>query len=193
MAVRRVTRPADRTEAIMRAALELAGEVGYARLSIEAVAARAGVGKHTVYRRWPSKGVLFLDSILTVNEPRLDYRDTGDIVADLREQMVAVVDLVGRPPWGPLYRAVLGEAQHSPEVAAALNERFVRAQAEKTTARLRAARDQGQLSPGFDLDLASELLVGPLYFRLLISEEPLTHNYIDRVLEALFAGMGPKA
>ncbi|WP_439681296.1 TetR/AcrR family transcriptional regulator [Embleya sp. MST-111070] len=184
------SRGADRTEAIMRTTLELGQEIGYAKLSIEAIAARAGAGKHTIYRRWPSKGALFLDSLLHLHASGLDYPDTGDIVADLRAQIHAAVDLLGNPPFGPLYRALVGEAQYDPRVAAALNERFIVPQAAMTVARLETARAQGQLSASFDLDLAMAILSGPLYFQLLITQEPLTHAYVDRVLDALFTGMG---
>ncbi|MFE5793684.1 TetR/AcrR family transcriptional regulator [Streptomyces sp. NPDC056503] len=182
----------DLTEAIMRTTLELGQELGYAKLSIEAIAARAGVGKHTVYRRWPSKGALLLDSLLSRGESSLDYPDTGDLVADLRRQIHEAVDLLAGEPLGPLFKALVGEAQHDPGVAAALNERFIAPQAEKTVARLRTARERGQLSPDFDLDLAMAILSGPLYFRLLITQEPLTRAYVDRVLDALFTGMGPR-
>ncbi|WP_018658005.1 TetR/AcrR family transcriptional regulator [Actinomadura flavalba] len=192
MADRRAARAADRTEAIMRATLDLARETGYAKLSIEAVAARAGVGKHTVYRRWSSRGLLFLDAVLSLNEQGLGYRDTGDIAADLREQMVRAVTLLGRPPWGPLFQALVGEAQHDPEVAAALNQRFVEPQTADTVARLDAAKDRGQLAPDFDAHLAMEILSGPLYYRLLVTQQPLTDAYIDRLLDALFAGMTPR-
>ncbi|MEU1365103.1 TetR/AcrR family transcriptional regulator [Streptomyces sp. NPDC005803] len=183
----------DLTESIKRTTLELGQELGYAKLSIEAIAARAGVGKHTIYRRWPSKGALLLDSLLSLNEPGLDYPDTGDVLADLRQQIHEAVDLLTAAPLRPLFQALVGEAQHDPGVAAALNERFIAPQADKTVARLRTARDQGQLSPDFDLDLAMAILSGPLYFRLLITQEPLTHEYVDRTLDALFTGMGPRA
>lgn len=192
MTERRAARNTDRTEAIVRATLDLAREVGYAKLSIEAVAARAGVGKHTVYRRWPSKGALFLDAVFSLNESGFGHRDTGDVVADLREQMERAVNLLGRPPWGPLYQDLVGEAQHDPEVAAALNRRFIEPQTADTVARLRAAKEQGQLAPDFDLDVAMDILSGPLYYRLLITQEPLTVDYIDRVLRALFGGMSPR-
>ncbi|MFI7634058.1 TetR/AcrR family transcriptional regulator [Nonomuraea sp. NPDC049400] len=192
MTDRRPTRANDRTETIMRATLNLAREVGYAKLSIEAVAARAGVGKHTVYRRWPSKGLLFLDSLLSLNVSVLDYPDTGDVLADLRRQIHATADLLGNPPWGPLYQALVGEAQHDPAVAAGLNERFIQPQTHKTIARLRTAQEQGQVSPDFDLDLAMEILSGPLYLPIPDRQQPVTHDYIDRVLQALFAGMGPR-
>ncbi|MYW15097.1 TetR family transcriptional regulator [Streptomyces sp. SID2955] len=182
----------DLTAAIMRTTLELGRELGYAKLSIEAIAARAGVGKHTVYRRWPSKGALLLDSLLSLSESALDYPDTGDVAADLRRQIYEAVDLLAAEPLRPLFQALVGEAQLDPGVAAALNERFIAPQAAKTVARLAVARDQGQLAPDFDLDLAMAILSGPLYFRLLITQEPLTHAYVDRILDALFAGMAAR-
>lgn len=183
-------RGAARTEAIMRTTLELGQEIGYAKLSIEAIAAQAGAGKHTIYRRWPSKGAQLLDALLSLHKSSLEYPDTGDIVADLRTQIHATVDLLGNPPFGPLYQALVGEAQRDPQVAAALNERFIVVQADMTEARLKAAQEQGQLSSTFDLSLAMAILSGPLYFQFLITQEPLTHAYVDRVLHALFAGMG---
>ncbi|MGW0067872.1 TetR/AcrR family transcriptional regulator [Streptosporangium sandarakinum] len=181
-----------RTETIIKTTLDLAREVGYAKLSIEAVAARAGVGKDTIYRRWSSKALLFLDAVLTSSSPSLEHRDTGDIMADLHEVMVQAVDLLARPPWGPLYRDLIGEAQHNPEVAAALNERFIQPQTADTLARLRTAQEQGRLAPDFDLDLAFEILSGPLYYRLLITQQPMTPAYLDRVLHAVFVGMEPR-
>ncbi|MGW4961681.1 TetR-like C-terminal domain-containing protein [Nonomuraea sp. NPDC004186] len=86
----------------------------------------------------------------------------------------------------------MGEAQHDPEVAAALNRRLIEPQTANTLAGLRAAKDQGQLAPDFDLDLAFKVLSGPLYYRLLITQQPLTPDYIDRVLHALFAGLSPR-
>ncbi|HYH49271.1 MAG TPA: TetR/AcrR family transcriptional regulator [Acidimicrobiia bacterium] len=182
----------DRTDLIRNAALDLALELGFAGLSIEAVAARAGVGKHTIYRRWPSKGALFLDAVLSLNPPALEYPDTGDVMADLRTQVHAAIDLLGRPPFGPLYRALLGEAQHDAAIAAAVNERFIIPQTQRTVARLEAAREQGQISADVDLSLAMAIWSGPLYFRFLVTQEPLTHGYADQVLETLFAGWRPR-
>ncbi|WP_242907440.1 TetR-like C-terminal domain-containing protein [Actinomadura terrae] len=135
---------------------------------------------------------MFLDAVLGSITPGLAHRDTGDVVADLREVMVRAVDLLGRPPWGPLYQALIGEAQHNPEVAAALNQRFIQPQAADTLARLKAAKEQGQLSPDFDVDLGFEILSGPLYVRLLVTQQPLTPAYCDHVLQTVFAGMGPQ-
>ena len=192
MAEKRTDAALDRTELIKQTTLDMAREVGFAKLSIEGVAARAGVGKHTIYRRWPSKGALFLDALLPTDGRVLDFANTGDIEADLRTQTYAAVDLLGRPPFGPLYQALLGEAQHDPSVAATLNERFIAPQAQKLRARLKLAQRQGQVAPEFDLDLAMAVLSGPLYFQFLVTQEIVTHDYVDRVFSALFAGMRPK-
>jgi AcrR family transcriptional regulator len=192
MADKHQDRASDRTELIKRTTLELALEVGFTKLSIEAVAARAGVGKHTIYRRWPSKGALFLDALLPEDGPVFDLPNTGDVEADMRTQTYAAVDLLGRPPFGPLYQALLGDAQHDPSVAATLNERFIAPQAQRVRARLKIAQRQGELSPDFDLDLAMAILSGPLYFQFLVTQEHITHAYVDRVFSALFAGMRPR-
>jgi AcrR family transcriptional regulator len=189
----RGSRKPDRAELIRQATLDLALELGFTKLSIEAVATRAGVGKHTIYRRWPSKGALFLDAVLSLDPGALEYPDTGDVAADMRAQVHAAIDLVGRPPFGPLYRALLGEAQHDAALAAAVNERFITPQRERTIARLEAARARGQISADFDLELAMDIWSGPLYYRFLVTQEPVTHEYADRLLEALFLGMRPRA
>lgn len=181
----------DRTEAIMKATLDLAREVGYAKLSIEAVATRAGVGKHTVYRRWPSKGLLFHDSLMALNDPATVRPDTGDIKEDLRQILHSTVDLMASPEWGPLYRALLGEAQQDPAVAASLKERFLDPATERMRTRVEAARRHGQIDAGFDADLAMELLAGPMYYRYLVSQEPLTYERFDRILDIVFEGLAP--
>ncbi|MEV7289860.1 TetR/AcrR family transcriptional regulator [Streptomyces sp. NPDC093252] len=185
-------RGAERTADIMRVTLELAQEVGYAKLSIEGIASRAGVGKHTVYRRWSSKGAVFLDALLSSIEGDLGYPYTGDLVADLRVQMTNAVSLLATPPYDRLYAALVGEAQHDPAVAKALYERFVQPQAERTADRLRAAQEDGQLSRDLDLDTVVMLLYGSYYHKLLLTPFPLSMRDVDIVLDTFFTiGLRP--
>jgi AcrR family transcriptional regulator len=193
MTDRRSTRSADRTDAIMRATLEVAQEIGYAKLSIEAVAARAGVGKHTVYRRWPSKGMLFHDSVLSLLQPTADLPETDDVKADFRRRLHATVDMMASEPWGPLFQALAGEIQHDPVVAASLNERFFGPLEVHSAARIERAKAAGQIAPDFDPSLAQAMLAGPVYYRFLITQEPVTYAFVDGLIEALFAGMEPRA
>jgi AcrR family transcriptional regulator len=186
------TRSADRTDAIMRATIEVAQEIGYAKLSIEGVAARAGVGKHTIYRRWPSKGMLFHDSLLNMLEPEADFPETDDVKADFRRRLHSTVDLMATEPFGPLFQALAGEIQHDPVVAASLNERFFGPLEARSAARIERAKAAGQIDPDFDPALAQAMLTGPLYYRFLITKEPVTHEFVDALLDALFAGMEPR-
>ncbi|MEU7582091.1 TetR/AcrR family transcriptional regulator [Streptomyces sp. NPDC041068] len=188
--------PADRkdpgrTDAVLQAALALAQEVGYAKLSIEGIASRAGVGKHTIYRRWPSKGAVFLDAMEAAVGPALRFPETGDVRADLREQILAGSDFLGKPPFGPLYAALIGEAQRDPAVKQALYERFLLPIEQQTIDRLRTAQEQGQLAPGLDLALAQDVLYGPLYYRCLVTTESVTPAYVDALLDTLFDGFEP--
>jgi hypothetical protein len=80
---------------------------------------------------------------MSLNEPSLDYPDTGDIVADLRAQIHSAVDLLGRPPFGPLFRSLIGEAQDDPQIAAALNERLITPQTRSETAHRNLSRTSG--------------------------------------------------
>ncbi|MEU7897328.1 TetR/AcrR family transcriptional regulator [Nonomuraea sp. NPDC049152] len=185
-------RDPDRTEAVLRATLELAQEVGYAKLSIEGIAARAGVGKHTVYRRWPSKGAVVLD-VLLASKQQLGYPDTGDIVADLRAQMRAGMELLARPGISALYPALIGEIQNDAALAAAFRERWLKPVTDGTRARLLLARERGQLSPDVDPDMVIALLYGPLYYRILVAPGPYDAAFVDSLLDAAFAGLKPPA
>src|SRR5687768_159377 len=102
-------RPGPRSrDAILQAAFELCGEVGYARLTIEAVAKRAGVGKQTIYRWWGSKGALVLDALndrtgdRTGIAPPRDFPNTGDVVEDLSRQMKGMAELIVSPEFEPV-------------------------------------------------------------------------------------------
>ncbi|MEU5159070.1 TetR/AcrR family transcriptional regulator [Streptomyces sp. NPDC020875] len=181
----------DRTATVLETTLELAKEEGYAKLSIERIAARAGVGKHTIYRRWPSKGAVFLDALLSALRTDLSYPDTGDIVADLRTQMSAARTLLGPDAYGPLYAALVGEAQHDPAIATALYERWLQPLTKGTQNRLREAQEQGQLSPDADLDVVVAVLYGPLYYRFLLVPGSYDDRFVDGVLEAVFTGLRP--
>jgi AcrR family transcriptional regulator len=188
--------------AILTAAFDLVGEVGYTRLSIEGIAARAGVGKQTIYRWWPSKGAVLFDAFLMLSEHvheesderRADDQpaalpDTGDLEADLKAVMRATVDELNDPVYdGPL-RALSAEILHDAELAAEYAERLDGPMKQLKKARLRSAQRAGQLPEDLDLDVAIELLWGPLRNRWLERSGPLTPEYADKVVETALNGL----
>ncbi|WP_208026145.1 TetR/AcrR family transcriptional regulator [Amycolatopsis acidicola] len=183
-------RGAARTDELLEVTLELAVEVGYAGLSIEAVARRAGVGKHTIYRRWPSKAALLLDALSRVWTADLNYRGTGDVRADLREQFLRSAPALATTPIGPVYRAVIAEAQSDEALRATLHEMFLANVEQSTLDRITRAQQAGELVPDVDLTFAAEVLCGALYYRGLLSTRPIDEAAVDSLLDMFMAAYG---
>ncbi|MFJ8580540.1 TetR/AcrR family transcriptional regulator [Micromonospora sp. NPDC093277] len=183
-------RGAARTEELLRVTLDLAAEVGYAGLSIEAVARRAGVGKHTIYRRWPSIAALLLDALSLVWTSDLDYHNAGDVRADLREQFLRSSLALSSPPIGPVYRAVIAEAQADSTLRATLHERFLVTVEQSTLDRITRAQGTGELVAEANLEFAAEVLCGTLYYRWLLSTRPIDESAIDGLLDMFMAAYG---
>ncbi|MFG3437123.1 TetR/AcrR family transcriptional regulator [Nonomuraea sp. NPDC047897] len=191
--------PARRSErsrqAILSAARELTSEMGYAKLTIEAIAARAGVGKQTIYRWWPSKGAVVLDAFLALSEAgpeqSMALPDTGDLEADLKVVMRATVAEFADPAFEGPIRALNTEIINDPALAAQYHEKLARPVDEAKKARLRSAQQAGQLPMDTDLDLALELLYAPLYQRWLFRSGPLTPAYADALVEVFVKAMRP--
>ncbi|MFI7133685.1 TetR/AcrR family transcriptional regulator [Nonomuraea sp. NPDC050153] len=191
--------PARRSErsrqAILTAARDLVSEVGYAKLTIEAIAARAGVGKQTIYRWWPSKGAVVLDAFLALSEAgpeqSMALPDTGDVEADLRAVMRATVAEFADPAFEAPIRALNTEIINDPALAGQYREKLAGPVDEAKKARLRSAQQAGQIAAGADLDLALELLYAPLYQRWLLRSGPLTQEYADALVEVFLKAMRP--
>ncbi|GAA3607409.1 TetR/AcrR family transcriptional regulator [Nonomuraea rosea] len=192
--------PARRSErsrqAILDATRELVSEVGYAKVSIEAIAARAGVGKQTIYRWWRSKGAVVFDSFLALSdagEGDLALPDTGDIEADLKAVMRATVAEFADPAFSAPIRALNMEIIGDPGLAAQYLEKLAGPLDEAKKARLRSAQQAGQIAPDADLDLALELLYAPLYQRWLLRSGPLTPEYADALVDLTLKALRPSA
>ncbi|MEU0567689.1 TetR/AcrR family transcriptional regulator [Nonomuraea sp. NPDC005983] len=187
--------------AILTAALDLAGEVGYARLSIEGIAARAGAGKQTIYRWWPSKGAVLFDALLMLSqedgpegdgEQLAELPDTGDLEADLKTVLRATVIELNDPRYSEPMRALAVETLLDPALAADFAERLDEPVKELKRRRLRSAQRAGQLSPDVDLDVAIDLIWGTLRGRWLHREGPLTAAFADTVVETALNGLRPR-
>lgn len=180
----------ERTRELLEVTLALATEVGYRGLTIEAVARRAGVGKHTIYRRWSSIADLLLDALSHVWVSDLDYHATGEVRADLREQFRRSSRALSTPPIGPIYRAVIAEAQSDPALRAALHERFLVVVEKRTLERIVLAQHSGELVDGVDLRVAAEVLAGTLYYRWLLTPYPVDEHVIDGIIDMFMDAYG---
>ncbi|MDO9354282.1 MAG: TetR/AcrR family transcriptional regulator [Solirubrobacteraceae bacterium] len=189
-------RRSDRARSsILSATRERLAEVGYAKLTIEGIASRAGVGKQTIYRWWPSKGAVVFDAILDASlgpDGSTTLPDTGELEADLRTVMRGIVGELADPATDRMQRAVLAELQLDPPLATELLERLLRPQTDAFADRLCRARDAGQVRDDLDPSVAVELFLGPVFHRWLLRTAPLDEAFADRVVEHALAGLAPR-
>lgn len=183
------TRRSERSRrAIHAAARDLVVEQGFAKVTIEAIAARAGVGKQTIYRWWPSKGAVVLDALVAESVPAGDappLPDTGDLAADLRTVLRATVAELTGPEGDTLLRAMTAEIQYDTDLAAAVRDRLLRPQMTAIAERVAAAPPTTPSGAPADPVLVAELLVGPIFHRWLLRTAPLDDAYADALVAHL--------
>ncbi|MFC6880525.1 MULTISPECIES: TetR/AcrR family transcriptional regulator [Actinomadura] len=178
-------------KAILDAALKLCREQGFAKTSVDAIAKEAGVGKQTIYRWWPSKAAVLVEAIDRQSAPSPDFPDTGDVLADLRDQMVIVARYF-QAAQSSTYREVIGAAQSDPATAQVVLNTLVRPRVEGCRNRLEQARRQGQIRADVVLDDVIELIYAPLYYRLLLGTRPTTPEQVEVILNLAFDGLRPR-
>jgi AcrR family transcriptional regulator len=186
-------RSEEARQAVLEAADDLLAERGFSRLTIEGIAARAGVAKQTIYRWWPSKTDILLDAFADDAAQDLSPPDSGDLGRDLRIHLSRLADFLTRSDAGAVFRALAGLAQHDAAVAARLRAGYLSQQRDRDRLPLLRAVDRGQLLPGTDIDLAVEQLVGPIYYRVLVTGQPVPSEFTDRLADQFVAQISPPA
>jgi AcrR family transcriptional regulator len=176
--------------AILRSTLKLLGEHGFSDLTIEAVAAHAGVGKATVYRWWPNKAALITDAFASSTARNLHFPDTGSVYTDMSQQMRQVVKIF-RSRRGRIVSAILAAGQSDRAVIAAFRERFMKPRRQEAYATIRRGIQRGELHKHVDMDVLLDSLYGPIYMRFLIRHRKLTPSFVDRLCQLVLAGARP--
>ncbi|MFE3637400.1 TetR/AcrR family transcriptional regulator [Streptomyces cellostaticus] len=180
----------DVTEAIRAAVFEELAAVGYARMSIEGIARRAGVGKTAVYRRWRSKLHLVLDVVSAMAVLGLPVPDTGSLEGDLRLLYGVTSRALRHPVASQIIPDLQAEAARSPEIAEALQKAVRDGQDSMASRIVAAAERRGEVRSGVDTDLALDLISGPLYWRSVVIRSPrLPKNYLDTLARATAAAL----
>jgi len=180
----------DVTEAIRAAVFEELAAVGYARMSIEGIARRAGVGKTAVYRRWRSKLHLVLDVVSALAVQGLPAPDTGALESDLR----LLYELTSRALRHPVASQILpdlqAEAARNPEIAEAVQKALRDGQEGVASKIIVAAEQRGEIRVGPDDELALDLISGPLYWRSVVIRSPkLPKGYLDALARSTAAAI----
>jgi AcrR family transcriptional regulator len=176
--------------AIVDATLDLIADEGFGTLSVERIAARAGVGKATIYRRWAGRDELVVDALSRLPEQSEPVR--GD---DVREDLVRILEALRRRHAGSRAGRILprlvAEAVDHPELMRLYRERVMLPRRARMAAVLRRGVDAGELPAGLDVEYAVDLLVGPLFYRLLMrpTDGPVPADLPARLVDDVLAGL----
>jgi AcrR family transcriptional regulator len=172
---------------ILTSVFDLLGEVGYAGLTMESVAARAEVGKASLYRRWSGKAPLVMEALLDHTAVTLAVPETGSAVNDILVQMRGVAELLsGRS--GRMLGCLIACSHEDPELAREFHE-FLRKRREAAKAILVRGQERGELRRDLDCDVTLDALYGPLHYRLLVSGAPLDAAFVTTLWEHVMNGL----
>ena len=173
---------------ILTAALSLMEETGFAQVTVEAIAERAGASKATVYRWWPNKAAVVIEAFRESVAPELPFLDSGPLRDDLRTQVANFAKVLSGKA-GRMLRAFIVAARSDPDVAAAFRSMWTNPRRTLAKSMLKRKQDQGQLREDVDLDLVLDVLYGPLYYRFLVKNEPPSTKYAEAVVDVILRGL----
>lgn len=173
-------------QAILDATLELLAEVGFSALTVEGVASRAGVGKATIYRRWASKLPLVAEAFGQL--PAFEDVDTGSLADDLKQMLRRYLEVFVATPLATVMPSLAAERAHNPELSELLDP-LLAGRRQPLLRALERAAERGELRKGIDLDLASDLVVGPIAVRLFFRGNRLQPELVEPMVDMALQGL----
>ena len=179
-------RSARSDKAILDATRELLAEGGVRTLTVERVAARSGVAKTTIYRRWRGKHELALAVLIDMVENVVATPDLGDTRKELIAFVDAAVRILGSTSMGRVMQGLVSDLATDPGLARAFRERVVARRVAEVRRLLERGIERGEIRGDVDVELTHELLFGPVYYRLLLSGAPLERKVAARIVDAVF-------
>jgi AcrR family transcriptional regulator len=179
----------DVTDAITAAFFEELASAGYGKLSMDAIARRAGTGKAAIYRRWPSKQAMTVALVSDVAVTTIPAADTGSLRGDIRHFLTEAHAALRHPLARTIVPDLLAEATRNTELAEAL-QATIRTPRRASAARLlQRAIDRGELPDDADIELGLDFLAGPLYWRQVVIRLPSADTYLDRLTDKIIAAL----
>ena len=179
----------DITAAIRNAVMNELAEVGYGRLSIEAVARRAGVGKTAIYRRWGNKLEMVLEIVSDVAGRSVPLPDTGSFADDLQLLMMIVSRALQHRIASQIIPDLMAEAARNPQIAETLQKALRTHQQLAGDKLVGQAIARGELPAGTDPEMAVDLILGPLYWRLAVARTPIDDEYLEKMIKAVSSAL----
>jgi AcrR family transcriptional regulator len=193
----RQTRPPGRPRserarrAILQAANDLLESEGFAAVTVEAIAERARVSKATIYRWWPNRAAVVMDGFLSIVSSEVPFPHTGRAREDIRIHMRRLAEAFGGK-MGRTVAALIAEGQADPELAEALRSRWLSVRRAEVRDILELGIERGELRDDIDLEVAVDVLYGPIYYRMLVGHARLDKAFADNLADHIFAGLAAR-
>ena len=175
-------------QAILKAAVDLVLESGFRAISMDDIAARANVGRMTIYRRWCNKAAIIMDACVARVDPGTLFLPAQGYTESIRLQMRSMAKLF-RGKDGALIRALLAEAQFDPRLAVELRERWTMPRRKMAIAYFQQGINDGFLRPDVDPDAMIDILYAPIYYRLQMGTGPLSDAFVDGIFDHAMKGL----
>uniref|UniRef100_A0AAU2VZ92 TetR/AcrR family transcriptional regulator n=1 Tax=Streptomyces sp. NBC_00008 TaxID=2903610 RepID=A0AAU2VZ92_9ACTN len=179
--------------AILVAAFELVGEVGYAGLTIEGIASRAGCGKQTIYRWWPSKAHVLLEALAVKADLYITNADHGSYADDVRAFLGDTFRLSRQQRVADILRVLMAEAQINEEFGELFRSSFLQRRRDALQVLLDRARARGDLPPRPAASTVPDLVFGILWYRLLTTRQPMGDDLVEDLTATLTRSAQPPA
>ncbi|MCY8231672.1 TetR/AcrR family transcriptional regulator [Priestia endophytica] len=174
------------TKRILDSTIQVLNETGYSSLTIETIAAHAGVGKTTIYRWWDSKAHLVLDAFL-MTTATFQF-DTEKSVHDNFKQQLINASVVFNTQLG---RSMLAIIVENKEISELFYTSYLNLKRKDATSFLKTAIAKGEIKPDINIDILLDMLFGPIYFRTLIFNREPDHHFISELVEQVMKGILP--
>lgn len=177
--------------AVIDATLDLLAEGGYAALSIDAISKRSGVARTTIYRHWPTLAEIVHNAATSTVGVR-SVPETGDARVDLRAHLGELARKLRSSDWGRMLPVLVDAAGRNPEILELQRRMTTERRAAAMAIAHRGVAD-GQIRDDVDLDLISEMLVGPIFTRHLVTHQPITDQFLDDLMDFVFDVIGTES
>ncbi|HEV2637054.1 MAG TPA: TetR/AcrR family transcriptional regulator [Actinocrinis sp.] len=175
--------------AVLDAASELLVTGGIDAVTMEAIAARSKVSKATLYKWWPSRAHVMLESLFARTEHTIVVDEGTPLAQALTEKLLGITELFRDTEVGPLIADLVAASQADADIRAALDQHWLRPRRQVTAGLLRAAIDRGELEPDTDIPVAVDQLYAPVYYRLLMRHEPLNDELAATLVRQMLGGL----
>ncbi|UQZ36724.1 TetR family transcriptional regulator [Paenibacillus sp. PK3_47] len=175
-------------KSILQAAYDLLLEQGFGAVTVEKIAEMAGVSKATIYKWWPNKAAVVMDSYLAAAAERLPLPDTGSVQEDIRIHATYLMRFLTSRE-GKIITEIIGEGQTDAGLAEVYQTRYFQPRRMEARQLLEKGVKRGELPDTLDLGLCIDLIYGPIFYRLLLTGEPLTEEYVAALTGCAFHGI----